>query len=61
MNLTGIWIAALLLIFTFVVLDASALAASASLAALRPLLTGILAFFVLLAGGVLTAWKMKSH
>ena len=61
MKLTSVWIATLLLIFTFLVQDAAALAASSSVVALRPFLIEMAAFVAVLAGGTWTAWKMRSH
>lgn len=61
MKLASLWIATLLLIFTFVVEDAAALAASSSVVALRPFLMEMAVFVLLLAGGTVTAWRMRSH
>ncbi len=54
-----IWIAALVILLTFLVLDAGALAWSASLAGGRQILVEIFTFFVVLSGTAITVWKMK--
>ena len=53
------WIAVFIVLIAFFVLDAGALAWSASLADGRQLAAEIFTFFVVLTGGAITVWKMK--
>jgi hypothetical protein len=60
MNLSRslIWAAAILVLITFAVLDAGALAWSASVISGRQLVAGVLTFFTLVGGAAVTVWKM---
>jgi hypothetical protein len=54
-----LWIAALVVILTFFLLDASALAWSASLINGRQVLAEVFTFFIVVSGAAITVWKMK--
>ena len=55
------WIAALLLILTFVVIDAGALAWAASLVNGRQFAVEVFTFFVVLSGAAITLWRMRAN
>jgi hypothetical protein len=54
-----LWIAALVILLTFLFLDAGALAWSASLISGHQLTAEILTFIVVLSGCAITVWRMK--
>ena len=54
-----LWIAALVILLTFLFLDAGALAWSASLISGQQLTAEILTFIVVLSGCAITIWRMK--
>ena len=54
-----LWIAALALLVTFFVLDAGAVAWSASFISGHQLTAGIFTFFVVVSGVAITVWRMK--
>ena len=56
-----IWIALFLVLFTFAVLDAGALAWSASVISGRQLTAELLTFFVIMGGAIATVWCMNTH
>ena len=53
------WVVALVILLTFLVLDAGALAWSASLISGRQLAAEVFTFVVVLSGAAITVWKMK--
>ncbi len=59
MKPTLFWIAALALLITFFVLDAGALAWSASLISGHQLTAGLFTFFVVATGAAITVWRMR--
>jgi hypothetical protein len=54
------WIAVILVIFTFAVLDAGALAWSASVISGRQLAAEVLTFFTVAGGAAVTVWRMRN-
>lgn len=55
------WIATLLVLFTFAVLDAGAVAWSASVISGRQLFADLLSFFTVLCGTGITFWWMSTN
>ena len=56
-----IWIAALVIILTSLVLDAAALAWSASVLDGRLVMVEVFTFLVVLSGAAITVWKMRTR
>ena len=54
-----LWIAVFVVILTFFILDAAALAWSASFISGRQLTAELFTFFVVVSGAAITVWKMK--
>jgi hypothetical protein len=59
MKSTLAWIAALAVLITFCVLDAGAVAWSASVINGHQLSAAVLTFFVVLSGAAITVWRMR--
>jgi hypothetical protein len=55
------WIAAFVILLTFFVLDAGAVAWSASLIGGRQLMAELFTFLVVVSGAVITVWKLKAR
>ena len=53
------WISVLVVLLTFLVLDAGALAWSASVIGGRQLAASLFTFLVVISGAAITVWKMK--
>ena len=60
MNAT-LWISFLVVLLTFLVLDAGALAWSASLIGGRQLLAELFTFLVVVSGTAITVWKLRTR
>jgi len=58
---TLLWILASVVMLTFLVLDAGALAWSASLISGRQLTAELFTFFVVLSGAAVTVWGLKTE
>jgi hypothetical protein len=58
---TILWIAALVVFVTFLVLDAAAVAWSASWINGRQVTVELFTFFVVVSGAAVTVWKMKAN
>ena len=56
-----IWIAALVIILTSLVLDAAALAWSAKVLDGRQIFAEVFTFLAVLSGAAITVWKMKTR
>jgi hypothetical protein len=56
---TLFWIAALAFVLTFLVLDAGAVAFSASFISGHQLTAALFTFFVVVTGAAITVWRMK--
>jgi hypothetical protein len=54
-----LWISVLVVLLTFLVLDAGALAWSASLIGGQQLLAELFTFLIVVSGGAITIWKLK--
>ena len=57
----GFWIAAMIVVLTFVMLDASALAWSAAVIDGRQFAVEIFTFVVVASGAAITVWKMRAN
>ena len=58
-NSVYLWIAVVVVILTFLFLDASALAWSSKWIGGQQIVAAIFTFFVLVSGALITVWKMK--